>query len=293
MTCISKKLFRAGALIVAMTLAGCSGMELDRAKGLSPQGSDFSKGLYSGYIKLSTSEFAEHDYADSDAFAMRAAASTKGSDVFPEGISKRKLPKGKVGELSLARTRLVSALDNGARERVPGAAANAQVMFDCWMQEQEENFQPKDIARCRAGFMAAMKKLEVKPRKMAAKPKPKPKPMAKPMKVHKKFVVFFAFDSSKISNASHKKIMEATAVAKGIKAKRVYVSGHTDRAGTGNYNLDLSERRAQAVVGQLIGGGLSARKVSFGSFGENVQAVKTKDGKRADRNRRVEIEIAN
>lgn len=289
MNYISKNLFRASTLIIAVSLAGCAGMELDRAKDLSPQGSAFSKELYSGYIKLSSSEFAEYDYEDSDAFALRAAASTKGSDVFPEGISQRKLPKGKVGELSLARTRLVSALDNGARERVPGAAANAQVMFDCWMQEQEENFQPKDIARCRAGFMAAMAKLEVTPKKMAAKPKPMPKPM----KVHRKFVVFFAFDSAKISKASLKIIMEATAVAKGIKAKRVYVSGHTDRAGTGNYNLDLSERRAQAVVGQLIGGGLSARRVSFGSFGENVQAVKTKDGMRADRNRRVEIEIAN
>ncbi len=293
MTYISKNIFRAGALISAMTLAGCSGMELDRAKDLSPQESDFSKGLYSGYIKLSTSEFAEHDYADSDKFALRAAASTKGKKVVPEGIYQRKLPKDKVDELTSARARLISALVAGGRKSMPGPAAHAQVMFDCWMQEQEENFQPKDIARCRAGFMAAMAKLEAKPKKMAAKAMPKPMPKPKPMKVHRKFVIFFAFDSSKISQASHGIIKEATAVAKGIKANRVYVSGHTDRAGAGNYNLDLSERRAQAVVGQLISGGLSARRVSFGSFGENVQAVKTKDGMRADRNRRVEIEIAN
>ncbi len=39
-------------------------------------------------------------------------------------------------------------------------AANAQVMFDCWMQEQEENFQPPDIARCRDGFSAAIAAVE-------------------------------------------------------------------------------------------------------------------------------------
>ncbi|NQU71555.1 MAG: hypothetical protein HQ514_13460, partial [Rhodospirillales bacterium] len=62
----------------------------------------------------------------------------------------------------------------------------------------------------------------------------------------------------------------------------------------GNYNLDLSERRAQAVVGQLTAsGGLSARMVSFGSFGENVVAIQTDDGVRTGGNRRVEIDVAN
>ena len=87
---------------------------------------------------------------------------------------------------------------------MPGPAAHAQVMFDCWMQKQEENSQPKDIGRCRAGFFAALAKLEAQPKKMAAKPMPKPKAM----KVHRKFVVFFAFDSAKISNSSHKIIVE-------------------------------------------------------------------------------------
>ena len=33
-------------------------------------------------------------------------------------------------------------------------------MYDCWVQEQEENFQPDDIARCRDGFLAAMEEVE-------------------------------------------------------------------------------------------------------------------------------------
>ncbi|NQU72953.1 MAG: OmpA family protein, partial [Rhodospirillales bacterium] len=238
----SRNFLRAGALLAAALLAGCSGMELDRAQSLSPQGSAFSKGLFSGYIKLSKTEFAEFDYTDSDTFAMRAAASTKGTDVFPEDMSMRKLPKNKVGELSSARSWLMTALSAGGRDNMPGPAAHAQVMFDCWMQEQEENFQPDDIAACRAGFFSALAKIETMPMKMAAKPMHKP--MHKPMKKSRKFVVYFGFNSAGITNAARKTIMEVIAVAKGIKAKRVYVTGHTDRSGAGNYNLDLSERRA-------------------------------------------------
>ncbi len=287
MTYFSMNILRAGALLAAALLAGCSGMELDRAQSLSPQGSTFSKALFDGYIKLSKAEFAEFDYADSDAFAMRAAASTKGTDVFPEDMSMRKLPKNKVGELSSARARLMAALDAGGREHKPGPAAHAQVMFDCWMQEQEENFQPDDITACRSGFFSALAEIETMPMKMAAKP------MHKPMKKSRKFVVYFGFDSAGITDAARKTIREAIAVAKAIKAKRVYVTGHTDRAGAGNYNLDLSERRAQAVVGQLTGGGLSPRMVSFGSLGENVVAIQTDDGVRTGGNRRVEIDVAN
>ena len=40
-----------------MFLAGCGGKELQRAEGLKPSGSEFSKNLYSGYIGLSKSEY--------------------------------------------------------------------------------------------------------------------------------------------------------------------------------------------------------------------------------------------
>ena len=59
----------------ALIVAGCSGLELQRAQGLKPSGSEFSKNLYSGYIGLSKSEYGESDYRDSDTFALRARAS--------------------------------------------------------------------------------------------------------------------------------------------------------------------------------------------------------------------------
>ncbi len=99
--------------VCVLTLAGCSGMELGEAEGLSPKGSNFSKALYGGYLKLSRAEFGESDYVDSDTFALRAKAAAGGGEAGPEEIAARKLPANKVGALSDARARLVKGLGGG------------------------------------------------------------------------------------------------------------------------------------------------------------------------------------
>ena len=82
----------------------------------------------------------------------------------------------------------MAALTAGARDKAPIQAANAQVNFDCWMQEQEENFQPDDIARCRSGFTQALLGAEaaVKPAPMAKAPAPMRKMAAAPKMAPKK-----------------------------------------------------------------------------------------------------------
>ncbi len=280
----------------AVMLAGCGGLELQRAEGLKPSGSEFSKNLYSGYIGLSKSEFDEGDYRDSDTFAVRASAAAGGKAGEPEALASRELPKNKVAELSKARARLMAALAAGARDKAPIQAANAQVLFDCWMQEQEENFQPADIARCRSGFTQSLLGAEaaVKPAPMAKAPAPMPKKAMAPQKVTRKFVVYFPFDSAKLTPESTRVILRAIDAAKQLKAKRVYLSGHTDRAGSDAYNNKLSDMRTSAVAVVIKGGGISGRTLlGLGAFGENDNAVKTRDGVKSQPNRRVEILISN
>ena len=277
----------------AFIVAGCTGLELDRAKGFEPSGSEFAKNLYAGYIDLSASEFSEGDYKDSDTFALRAGAAAGDKPGTPEDIAQRRLPTNKTGELSESRARLMAALSAGAREKAPIQAANAQVMFDCWMQEQEENRQPAHIASCRAGFKQALLAAEaaVKPAPMAKAP-PFKKAMP-PKKVTQKFVVYFPFDSSKLTPDSTRVVLRAIDAAKGMKAKRIYISGYTDTAGPEIYNDKLSEMRTNTVAEVVKGGGISGRKLGLGSFGQNVNAVKTPDGVRSQPNRRVEILISN
>ena len=74
-------------------------------------------------------------------------------------------------------------------------------------------------------------------------------------------------------------------------AEQVLIEGHTSTEGTEEYNQDLSERRAQAVVADLIARGFDRAKISARGMGES-QPLISPDNDESSRslNRRVEIE---
>ncbi len=276
------KVFIVGASLAF--LAAC-GTQLEKAEGISPSGSGYDVGLYDGYVNLAKSETGEGDYLDSDVFAIRAINSGTGKAPQPEEISNRSLPDGKVSELSDARARLVAVQGNPASRQggLAGETATAQVMFDCWMQEQEENFQPDDIERCRAGFYDKIAALEdsLKP-KVAAAPPAKPDPL--------QFVVYFNFDKAELTPESQAVVAEAEAAAKKLGGK-VDVAGMTDTVGSNDYNDTLSGLRAGAVAKALSAGGVSASKISTEAYGKRNLAVPTADGVNEPKNRRAVIVV--
>jgi outer membrane protein OmpA-like peptidoglycan-associated protein len=277
------------ACIGGLSLAGC-GMQLEKAESLSPQGSAFDVNLYEGYLGLAKSETGEGDHVDSDVFATRAISAGSGTATGPEAIAARDLPKDKVGELSTARERLVAALASGAAQKMPADSADAQVKFDCWMQEQEENFQPDDIAACRGGFYDALAKLE-SGTKAVAKVAPAPEPQPEPKLGALKFVVYFDTDSADLDAAAKAVLAEAEAAAAKAKAAKVSVLGNTDTVGEAAYNDTLSELRAAAVAKAMVAGGVPAGAISSAAFGESNLAKPTGDNVSAGENRRVEIVI--
>ncbi len=271
-------------------LGGCVGMELGSARGLDLAGSQFDSALYTGYLQLSQSEFDEGDYWDSDAFAVRAKTAAAGGTVGPEEIDARKLPSDLEGTLSSARDRLVAALQSGASAKLPGKAAHAQVMFDCWMQEQEENFQPQDIAACRGEFETTLAAIEdaLKPKQVAAlAPEPVPEPAPQPAPIRGMYKILFAFDSTEIVGREEATIDEIAAAAKKLGAKRVRLEAHADRSGGDAYNMRLSEQRAAAVKAALARLGIADVRVVSLAFGEGKSPVPTADGVREAGNRVV------
>ncbi len=265
----------------ALVLSAC-GMELQKAQDMTPQGSAFQTSLYKGYVDLAASEYAEADYFDSDTFAGRAIRAGSGQLVQPEQIDRRALPEDKAGELMNARRRLTLALSGGAAERKPAEAAQAQVMFDCWMQEQEENFQPEDIARCRGALMAALDALEARP---MAKMEPKLPPVPGP------YVVFFDTDSFELNEKSLAIIKEAAGKGSSAQVMKAVLSGHTDTVGSDDYNKALSRARVIAVGNALMEAGVSRKLVQKDNYGESKLRVATPDNTANRDNRRVEIKF--
>ena len=278
-------------------LAACSVVDLGSARvATSPQAA-FERGLYKGYLELAESEFGEGDHPDTSTFAKRAERVSSGQRVDPEELSARGILSGAVGDLTSARFRLMAALDATARKKSPDQAAHAQVMFDCWMQEQEENFQPDDIARCRSAFEIAMARVEdaLRPPPVA-EPKPEPEPVVEAEPVVEEpmpgpFLVFFDFDKADLTPDNQAILGAAARAARDRGAARVVVIGHADRSGPADYNMDLSNSRAAAVKEELQRLGVGSAFLGVYGRGESEPLVPTDDGVREPQNRRAEISL--
>lgn len=128
--------------------------------------------------------------------------------------------------------------------------------------------------------------------KSQSTPKPIPADVvqvpAEPVLVNS-FMVFFDHDSSRLDNAANATIAQAVAEFHNTGSTRIDVTGHTDTTGNAQYNLALSQRRAQAVADALAALGVPGSAVGIYGVGENDQLVPTGDNVHERQNRRVFI----
>lgn len=273
------------AIALLPLLAACAaGPDIASTKAMSNKGTPFHMALQNEYIALAQAEADEYDIEDAVYFNNKAIAAAKGEDVQPQEIKERKITGDAQWELEAARQALRGELLSGAKDWAPLEAAKAQAMFDCWLQEQEEGDQPKDIDVCKSAFDAAMAKLD----------KMRPRPMAKPamkkmMALPGPYTVYFDFDSFDLSATGAAVIKEAAKAGMEAGATGVVVTGHTDKAGSDDYNQGLSRARAATVGNSLMAEGIARDMVKREYSGEASPEVSTKDGQKEARNRRVTI----
>jgi OmpA-OmpF porin, OOP family len=93
-------------------------------------------------------------------------------------------------------------------------------------------------------------------------PPPQAAPAA-PMRVALSADSLFDFDQSLLKPAGRQSLDNLAAQLRGVSYDAIQVTGHTDRLGPHDYNLKLSERRANAVSAYLVqSGGVAAGKIS-------------------------------
>lgn len=265
------KIIRLVSLFAGATLlAGCVGSDVNRVNQVEPTGSPFTQELARQYRDLANFEAnLMADWRDADHFARKGLAAAAGEAVAPDAVEDRALPEGSVAELTAARQLLAEFFATGAIDTDPVRAATAQAKFDCWLEQQEENFQVDHIAACRDEFYAVV-----------AVPPPSGEPV---------YFVFFDFDQSVITAAGQAIIDQVVADFAAGGVTSVEVVGHADRSGPDAYNLGLSQRRADAVRNALTAGGIPAAAITTGFRGEREPLVPTPDGVREPSNRRAEI----
>jgi len=291
MNSISRMSWLAAATLPVMLLGACATEHVPQMNTVNMSGDDFNRNLARNYKDLSNYEAYEmYDWTDAVVYADKAAAANAGKPPIPDDLSTRHI-KGanNLADLRAGRTRLMQAFANGAAQRTPVNAARAQADFDCWAEQQEEGWQFEHIAACKDSFARSMLATETA---MAPAQKPVAQyvaPAAAPPGP-RPYLVFFDWDKS---NLKPEALTVLDQVVQRIRTTGhgVYLIGHADASGPNDYNMALSERRAEAVKEHLIANGIAPRAISTKWVGENDPMIATLDGAREAQNRWVAIDV--
>jgi len=99
----------------------------------------------------------------------------------------------------------------------------------------------------------------------------------------------FAFDSDKLQKQGAQILDRVCAILERYDSYNVTIEGHTDDTGQGEYNQDLSERRAKAVLEYLVYRGIKRERLKSAGLGKSVPLYPNTNEENRRKNRRVEF----
>lgn len=251
---------------------------------MATENAALAEALEREYSAMAAEEAIERDAADEKHFGAKAAMAGAGHSVKPDLPTSRQLPGTDTAYAERTYQRILNAYGNDAANTHPVELATAQAAYDCWLQETEEGYQLLHIWRCRDAANAALNTIEA-PKVVQTTPKP---PAAMPPQ---EFTIYFAFDSAELSPAATDTVNAIAGAYGKRQGDDVNIIGHTDTSGSNDYNLALSQRRADAVAAALAGAGMPDSVMDKAAVGEIAPAVQTGDGVREPLNRRVVVTI--
>jgi len=294
--------------LLGLALTGCGHMELvshtmsarewgdpsvfEALKNQTPVGSPFTQALARNYTELAVNQKEEWDLRNYEVFARKALLSAQGVVIDPELPDRWDLDKVNwaprtvtvsYAEAYAWRTRLENALFKCTRNRAPEAAAKAQTSFDALIEELEEGWETAEIEKTKADFLAAVEQTEQS---------------CPPNEYPDSFVIFFDTNKSNIRKADLPIIKEIARLLNRANAgvvryapdadqqvKLAHIIGWADTRASSDYNLKLSERRAESVKNALVAAGVNPNDLSVEARGKTRLPRPTGEGVNEIRNR--------
>jgi len=285
-----------GLTLAALALSACTQLGREFSTGRVEEatqraigGPTFTEQLAVQYAQLAArEEYENFDFIDSEYYAQRSLDAQRGEVVPLPDPDAADIPSSYIGAIRTARDRLAQAFSLGARDFAPAASARAQTRLECWIEEQEEIYQAREIARCRDQFYLALAEVDA-----ALNPTVQPREPVLPAEgaLPRVFTVFFRHDLDEIEAASSYVLDDVARSLAALNYDTVVIDGHADRSGGRPYNVGLSDNRAEMVRAALIDRGVDPRQILIAAYGEDRPAVPTRDGVRLPANRRVEITL--
>ena len=266
---------------------------------------DFYTYLYHDYNSYADYKRGNYDWKGARIFQSKADKIKSGKEVLPINLPKKAeiekfFPKKDLKPIEDMRQRMFLILKNEqAKKEFPEEVANLQFYHDCWIVEEQNYTKYSQIARCKQGFVDTLAYLEFKvllvseeDKSLLLKELDKDDIEVQVFVKPKKYVIYFDFDSSRITEDSSRVIWEFLDDVKKIEGNYIInVKGHADRIGNKKYNQNLSKRRTETVKHYLVKNGVDASKIKVKWDGELDPRVITNNDFKEELNRRVEITI--
>ena len=105
------------------------------------------------------------------------------------------------------------------------------------------------------------------------------------------FILQFESGSTALVPASRPLLARIVSTIQERKSLDVSVIGHTDTAGSDEFNNQLARQRAEGVARLLVEAGVDPRLLEVTSHGKAIPLVPTGDNVPEPRNRRVEVTV--
>lgn len=103
--------------------------------------------------------------------------------------------------------------------------------------------------------------------------------------------VTFATDRADVQADFYPVLNSVAKVLKEYEKTLIHVTGHTDSTGTHQYNMDLSQRRADSVSGYLAAQGVQSVRLQARGYGPDRPLAGNDTSEGRQENRRVEITL--
>jgi len=101
--------------------------------------------------------------------------------------------------------------------------------------------------------------------------------------------ILFDFDKATLQQTSGKQLQDLLTLLYSNRDLRLEIQGHTDSDGSADYNLQLSQRRAESVRQYLLLFGIEPSRLQAKGYGESMPVVPNNSEENKAKNRRVEL----
>jgi OOP family OmpA-OmpF porin len=174
-----------------------------------------------------------------------------------------------------------------SKDKCPGTPAGRKVNADGCELDSDGDGLVDGVDKCPSVYA---KTADGCPLPVAAPPAPAPAPAPAP--VPAKMVlegVNFDYDKATLRPEDLAIIDADAATLEKWGDVKVEVAGHTDSRGSDEYNLNLSQQRAEAVRNYLISKGVAADRLTAKGYGESQPVADNETDEGRLKNRRVEL----